>query len=110
MISKEQFIVFCPKDAERFGITESIIIQQIHSLSTDYSRSTLFNGERWFVCSFTDWASILSFIPEPTVKRNILALEKLGVVLSCEPYKKEGDRTKGYRINYDAHQKLLADS
>lgn len=98
---------FCPQAAKRFGLNEAIIIQQIYGNSTDSSKLLLCNGHTWFACSFSDWAKLLCFIPEPTIKKNILGLEKLGVVISCEPYKREGDRTKAYRINVDLYKKMM---
>lgn len=100
---------FCPQAAKRFGINEAIIIQYIYGNSGDSSKLLLCGGYTWFLCSFKDWAIALPFIPEPTIKKNILGLERKGVVVSCEPYKREGDRTKAYRINVDLYKKIMAE-
>lgn len=105
---------FCPQTAKRFGLNEAIVIQQIYSQMTyntsiDSSKTIWLDGYHWFACSFTDWAKLLCFIPEPTIKKNILGLEKLGVVVSCEPNKHKGDRTKAYQINFDVYERLMAE-
>lgn len=105
---------FYPKTAVRFGLNEAIILyqlynQEIYRVSTESAKTIQLDGYDWFLCSFTDWARLLCFIPEPTIKKNILGLEKLGVVVSCEPNKHKGDRTKAYRININLYEKLMSE-
>lgn len=107
-------LTFCPQTAKRFGLNEAIIIQRIHhqityNSSIDASKNIWVDRQCWFFCSFTDWAKLFCFIPEPTIKKNILGLEKLGVVVSCVPNQHKRDQTKAYRINIDLYEKLMVE-
>ncbi len=98
---------FSPTIAEALdSISKAVIIQQIHFWIYVYSnkrdRNHFFNGHYWVFNSYNDWHDDLRFIKFATLKRQILELEKDGLLISAEFNKNRGNRTKWYRINYEA--------
>jgi hypothetical protein len=101
---------FSPTLAKALGsISKAVIMQQIHFWIKIYSRKSdkthFFKGFYWVFNSYAKWHKDLDFIPLPTMKRQILALEKDGLLISDDFNKNRGNRTKWYRIDYE---KLLA--
>ena len=47
--------------------------------------------KEWKECNFSSWS-------ESSIKNAIVKLERLGLVISCTPRVKEGNRTKAYSI------------
>ena len=56
--------------------------------------------KEWKECNFTSWS-------ESTIKVALNKLEKQGLVVSCLPRTKEGNRTKAYSIAFEVFNNLL---
>ena len=56
--------------------------------------------KEWKECNFSSWS-------ESSIKNAIAKLERLGLVISCTPRVKEGNRTKAYSICFDKFNSLL---
>jgi hypothetical protein len=98
---------FSPTIAQALdSISKAVIIQQIHFWLFVYTkkgdRNHFFNGHYWVFNSYNEWHKDLSFIKFATMKRQILELEKDGLLISDEFNKNRGNRTKWYRIDYEA--------
>lgn len=98
LLNEYPLLVF-PSMAEKIGLNESIIIQQIHYW-TERSEHVE-DGHRWVYNSFNDWKKQFPFWSERTIKRTINNLEKEGYIISGNYNKRKFDRTKWYRINYE---------
>jgi hypothetical protein len=87
------------------SVSKAVIMQQVHFWLHVYTKKAdqrhFFDGYYWVFNSYTEWHKDLDFIPFATMKRQILELEKNGLLISSEFNKNRGDRTKWYRINYE---------
>ena len=97
---------FSPTLAKALGsVSKAVIMQQIHFWIKHYAKkrdkSHFFKGFYWVFNSYAEWHKDLDFIPLPTMKRQILALEKDGLLISDDFNKNRGNRTKWYRIDYE---------
>ena len=96
-------IMFLPMLAKALGSCErAIVLQQIHWLSR-LPNSGLWDDEglHWVWGTYDEWCR--DFFPmwtPRTLKMHIQKLEKMGVLISCQPWAKKHDQTKAYRVNY----------
>lgn len=89
-----------PSLAEKIGLNESILLQQLHYWlkKSEY----FYDGRKWVYNTYEDWQRQFSFWSVDTIKRVFLFLEKKGIILSTSKYNKiKIDRTKWYTIDYD---------
>ncbi|WPC43351.1 DnaD domain protein [Clostridium sp. JS66] len=107
LLENETTMVFQPKLAEIFGITESIILQQIHYWLLKSNH--IINGTPWIYNSYEAWHNQISFLCKRTIIRAIKKLETAGVVLSSNFNKSKMDKTKWYTIDYEKLE-ILCDS
>lgn len=95
-----------PKLAEKVGLNEAIILQQIHYWLNNSKHN--YDGKRWIYNSYPNWANQFPFWSERTIKRAFGSLEKQDL-LYVGNYNKAGfDRTKWYSINYENLNNLVA--
>ena len=82
----------------------AIMLQQIHYW---LSRSTnIRDGHKWVYNSVHDWQKQFPWMREKTVARNLSFLEKKGILITGNYNKAKFDRTKWYRIDYEALDKI----
>jgi len=95
----EPQISFCPSQAAKIGINQAIILNQIHYwlLKSD----NWLEGHYWAYNTYEAWAGQFIWLTANAVKKHVLELEKMGYLLSREPNRGKGVRTKWYTINYD---------
>lgn len=94
-----------PKLAEKVGLNEAIILQQIHYWLNSSKHN--YDGKRWIYNSYPKWIEQFPFWSESTIKRTITSLEKQNL-LFVGNYNKAGfDRTKWYSVNYSTLDKLM---
>jgi hypothetical protein len=95
LLASGYFIQVHPEIIRKLGsATQAIVLQQ---LSYWLERSTKeFDGETWVYNSYENWAENLG-LSAYQVQRAMLVLEKLGVVVSCQP--EAYNRIKWYRID-----------
>lgn len=97
-----------PKLAEKVGLNEAIILQQIHYWLNSSKHN--YDGKRWIYNSYPNWAKQFPFWSERTIKRAFGSLEKQDL-LYVGNYNRAGfDRTKWYSINYENLNNLVARS
>ncbi len=103
LLLNEQPLLVMPQLAEKIGLNESIILQQIHYWN-EINRKAKHNfkdGYYWTFNSYNDWLKQFPFWSESTIKRAIYKIEKLGLIICGNYNRLKIDRTKWYRINYD---------
>ena len=90
--------------AKIVGLDEAIVLQQVHYLSgkSEEGRRNYRDGEFWVYKSYTAWKEEFPWWGETKIKTIFRNLEKQGFLVSGVFNKKGMDRTKWYRINYDA--------
>jgi hypothetical protein len=93
------------------GDRAAMVLQEIHFWAgvrkRERNKNYFFQGHYWMWNSYKAWQKTFPFIPEPSLKKIILGLERESVVISAEFNKNKGNRTKWYRINYEVLCKLL---
>lgn len=102
LLFKTQPLVVCPELATKIGLNEAIIIQQIHywvDINTK-SKRNFKDGYFWTYNSYPEWKKQFPFWSEPTIRRALTKLERLGYLVTGCYNTLKIDRTKWYRINY----------
>lgn len=97
-------IMYYPELGQCFGVCEALLIQQIHFRCSVNGHQI--DGNLWMWNSVKDWSQEIR-MSEATVKRALSNLEKIGVVHSGVFNRHKYDRTKWYRVNYEALELLL---
>lgn len=101
LLFDERPLVIQPTLARMLGsLDEAVILQQIHYWLV---RSTNVNdGYKWVYNSMTEWHKQFSWLAIATLKRKFKSLEDKGLLITGNYNKAKFDKTKWYRINYDA--------
>lgn len=97
--------IVVPKElAKIVGLDEAIVLQQVHFLcgKSEAGKRNFRDGEFWVYKSYPDWKEEFPWWGETKIKTTFRNLEKRGLLVSGVFNKKGMDRTKWYRINYDA--------
>lgn len=99
-------LVIQPKLIELLGDpTEAIILQQIHYWLV--KNMNIKDGYSWVYNSIKDWNKQFKWLSEPTLKRKFKSLEDKGLLITGNYNKAKFDRTKWYRIDYDALDEMV---
>lgn len=86
------------------SVDKAIILQQIHYW-VDRSNNVR-DGYRWVYNSISEWHKQFPWLAEKTVQRYLKDLEDRGLLITGNYNKAKFDRTKWYRIDYDALDNL----
>lgn len=98
-------LVIQPKLAELLGdLDEAVILQQIHYWLE--KRLNIKDGYSWVYNSMVEWNKQFPWLSLKTLKRKFKSLEDKGLLITGNYNKAKFDRTKWYRINYDAFSSL----
>lgn len=92
-------LIVLPSLAERVGLNEAIILQQLHywlGVSTNKKE-----GFTWVYNTYDDWKEQFPFWSVSTIRRAISKLEDAGIIATANYNKLPIDKTKWYRINYE---------
>lgn len=97
-----------PDLATLIGLSESIVIQQVHYWikTNEEANRNFYDGHFWTYNTYAEWQKQFPFWSESAVQKIFLRLEKQGYLISGNYNKLKFDRTKWYRINYDKLQML----
>ena len=99
-------LVIQPKLIKLLGDpTEAIILQQIHYWLV--KNTNIEDGYSWVYNSIKDWNKQFNWVSEKTLKRKFKSLENKGLLITGNYNKAKFDRTKWYRINYDALNEMI---
>lgn len=101
-------ILVLPKLAEKIGLNEAIILQQIHYWLKESKH--FYDNKIWVYNSYPNWVKQFPFWSERTIRRTFGSLEKKNLVYVGNYNKAGFDRTKWYSINYSNLEKLVATS
>lgn len=99
LLLDEHPLVIIPSLAEKIGLNEAIVLQQLHywlEKSTNVKED-----KRWVYNTYSDWVKQFPFWSETTIRRTITKLEKEGYVQSGKFNKMKIDNTKWYTIDYN---------
>lgn len=102
-------LVINPALAEKIGLNEAIILQQLNYWLTRTDSGVSHDGVQWVYNTYSEWREQAPFFSERTIQRVILKLEEVGIIRSEMLRKSKGDRTKFYTIN-QSHELLALSS
>lgn len=109
MLVDDYPLMFSPTLATEIGLSESIVIQQIHywlEINKDANRN-FHDGYYWTFNSYTEWQEQFPFWSVRNIKRIFTSLEEKGLLIIGNYNRLKFDRTKWYRIDYDALTNLI---
>lgn len=98
-------LMVLPTLAERVGLNESIILQQLHYWLLESSHQR--NGDKWIYNTYDDWKKQFSFWSDKTIRRTITKLKNDGLIITGNYNKKKFDKTNWYRIDYKKLESLM---
>lgn len=109
-LTGEYPLLVLPSLAKAIGLNEAIILQQIHYWVTINAEKNinLNEGFFWTYNSVRRWKEQFPFLSEITIKRKIKKLEEMGILISDRFNEMSRDRTKWYRIDYEALEPYLS--
>jgi len=90
--------------ANEVGVYEALLIQIIESWcianAKNNKRGYFHDDEWWTSATYSAWAERYpSLGTQKSIQKRLLALEKFGYVIACQPRRKEGSSAKFYRVN-----------
>lgn len=104
LITNEKPLVVLPSLAKLLGINEAIILQQIHYWLE--RSNNIHDGYKWVYNSVAEWQKQFPWLSLKTLKRKFKSLEDKGLLITENYNKTKFDRTKWYRIDYEAFSNL----
>jgi hypothetical protein len=96
--------------AQKIGLNEAIVVQQLHFLLAHCGGGKVINGDRWIFNTYEQWQSDhFPYWSIRTLKRIFANLESMLLVESCQP---DGamSRKKYYRLNFGMWSMMLSGS
>lgn len=102
LLLQEPPLQVLPTLATALGLEAAVVLQQLYFLLQNPKNGRSIGGERYIFNTYEQWhADHFPFIPERSLRRIFVRLEKTGLIISCQP---EGtvSRRKYYRIGMGA--------
>lgn len=88
--------------ADRIGLNEAIVLQQLNYWISDSTAGEEFDGRKWVYNTFEEWQrDNFPFWSVDTVKRTFTKLKKLGLVKVKQLRASKHDHTNFYTIDYE---------
>lgn len=122
LYDKGDFVMVGKRLAKYVGISEAIVLNQIHSwlkhfektAEKDYKDSDEIarhyrSGRWWVYNSYEKWQEEIPFLSASTIKRAITHLERKGILISGVYNRLGYDRTKWYTIDYQELDRVEID-
>ncbi|MEJ9210095.1 DnaD domain protein [Bacillus smithii] len=100
LLLDEKPLIILPSLAEKVGLNEAIILQQLHYWLQQ--STNIRDGYKWVYNTYDDWKEQFPFWSKSTIRRTITRLENSGLIIVGNYNKLKIDNTKWYRINYEA--------
>ena len=97
LLDEYPLLVF-PSLAEKIGLNESIILQQVHYWLNKTNNKE--DGNQWVYNTYDDWKKQFPFWSISTIRRAINNLENKGLLVTSNYNKMRADKTKWYTIDY----------
>lgn len=94
-----------PTLATKIGLNEAIFLQQLHYWTTSPIAKAV-DGHYWIYNKVDKWVENFPFWSKRTIERIIAKLETEKLIIPGNYNQSRYDRTKWYRINYDALNEL----
>lgn len=108
LLLKVKPLVISPELAQRIGLNEAIVLQQICYWLEDTTSGVEYDGKRWVYNSINAWNEQFPWWTAKTIQRTVSSLKKMGLIYVEQLKKRQHDQTNYYAINYASP--LLADT
>lgn len=102
LLFKFRPLVVNPQLAERIGLNEAIVLQQLKYWLSETGAGVEHAGRRWIYNSVEQWQQQFPFWSVDTVKRALKSLQSQGIVFVEQLAKSRHDHTNHYAINYES--------
>lgn len=100
LLLDEPPLMVLPKLAEKVGLNEAIILQQIHYWLSGKSAKEK-DGKYWIYNTYEDWQKQFPFWSVSTVRRTLNSLEKQGLIFKGNYNRAGFDKTIWYSVDYE---------
>jgi hypothetical protein len=100
LLINESPLMVSPTLAEKVGLNEALVLQQIHYLINPEFNKNLIDGKHWVYNTYSEWHKKFKFWSMPTIKRTFQNLEKLKLLEVGRFNNDSANRTKWYTIDY----------
>jgi len=95
-------LVLMPLLAQKIGLNEAIILQQINYWMTNPLNENFKEGRMWVYNTYDQWMKQFPFWSYSTIKTTILSLQNKKLIISGSFNRVKTDRTKWYTIDYES--------
>lgn len=102
LLFKFRPLVINPILAQRLGLNEAIVLQQVSYWLNETDSGVEYDGRRWIYNTYEQWIEQFPFWSQDTVKRAITSLRKQGVLIVEKLSSDRLNHTNYYTINYEA--------
>ncbi|MFE1626986.1 DnaD domain-containing protein [Brevibacillus reuszeri] len=92
-------LVILPSLAEKIGLNEAIVTQQLHYWLQKSTNNR--DGRKWVYNTYKSWQEQFPFWSEVTVRRTLTGLENKGIIVTGNYNEMKADKTKWYTIDYE---------
>lgn len=114
-VLNDNCIPLSPVLAEKIGLNEAIVVQQVHYWIDMYRNSKdekvkekhFRDGKWWIYNTYDEWHKQFPFWSVITIKRTFISLKKMKLIQTGEYNSKKYDRTKWYTIDYEILESLV---
>lgn len=100
LLLKVKPLVISPELAQRIGLNEAIVLQQICYWLEDTTAGIEYDGKRWVYNSINAWNEQFPWWTAKTIQRTVSSLKKMGLIYVDQLKKRQHDQTNYYAINY----------
>ena len=98
LLTTENPLILLPSLAVEFGVTEALLLQQIHYWLG--KADTLHGGKRWTYQTVEQWHAQMPFVSTGAIRRALTKLKKLGIIVVAKLARWKTNRTNYYTLDY----------
>lgn len=99
-------MILLPSLAEKIGLNEAVVLQQIHYWTDRPDVGIVIDGQRWVYNTVDRWRDQFRFWSKRTLERVFSSLKSMGLLVSVEAKDRLGNRILCYRVDYDVMENL----
>lgn len=104
LLMNEFVIPVSIKLAEKIGLHEAMFLQQLHYWLQQ--SENVHEGYKWVYNTYEDWHKQLPLLSVNQIRRIVRELEKKKLIVTGDINRLKMDKTKWYRINYEAVEQV----